>query len=64
MKPCFAIIVLIISYSCASGGTSQRGESSKPINQGEEAQYKRSLLRCYKTGGSRIVKIDGVLRCF
>ena len=52
-----------------SGGKSSAsiyggGESSTAKNPAEEREYKRALLRCYKTGGSRIVKILGKLRCY
>ena len=71
------LIGLILSFTaCQSGGNvgssakgSQAGihgggESSKAINSDEETAYKRALLKCYKTGGSRIVKIEGKLRCY
>ena len=48
----------------SSAGILGGGESSQPINPAEEKQYKRALLKCYKTGGSRIVKIKGILRCY
>lgn len=64
-------------FSCASGGgrggsrsgdnsgsIHRGGESSKPINHKEAQAYKRALLKCYKTGGSRIVKIEGMLKCY
>ncbi|SMF71339.1 hypothetical protein [Pseudobacteriovorax antillogorgiicola] len=67
----------ILCTSCQSGGggaggSSGRsnssihsgGESSQPINPKEDKAYKRALLKCYKTGGSRIVKIEGKLRCY
>ena len=37
---------------------------SKPINKTELAEYKRAILKCYKTGGSRIVKVKGKLMCY
>ena len=57
----FAVLIL---NNCASTDVSGNKEGSKPINDSEAKQYKKALLRCYKTGGSRIVKINGVLRCF
>ncbi|MFK7825304.1 MAG: hypothetical protein AB8G05_14210 [Oligoflexales bacterium] len=62
------ISLLFFLFSCAgdSGGSGIYGlkEGSKPINDAEELQYKKALIRCHKTGGSRIVKIKGKLRCF
>ena len=48
----------------SNAGIHGGGESSSPINPAEEQAYKRALLKCYKTGGSRIVKIEGKLRCY
>ena len=56
-----------ILSSCASGGGGSLGANeggSQPINDKETKEYKKSLLKCYKTGGTRIVKIEGRLRCF
>jgi|GEM_PF-6241999 len=56
--------------SCQGGGL---GESSgiegnvggsEPINPSEERAYKRAILKCYKTGGSRVVKVAGNLMCY
>jgi len=37
---------------------------SQPVNEQEASEYNRAVLRCYRTGGSRVVKIEGRLRCF
>jgi hypothetical protein len=37
---------------------------SMPLNEQEEIDFKKALLRCYKTGGTRIVKIAGDLKCY
>ena len=63
------LVFLIGVCACAGGGSTGGGvyglkEGSKPINRGEELKYKKALIRCHKTGGSRIVKIKGTLRCF
>lgn len=50
------------SFSCV-GGHGQ-DSSSQALNDDEELAYKRAMLRCHKTGGSRVVKIEGNLRCF
>lgn len=56
---------------CAGGGggggggaSAASGPSSEPINPKEAREYKQALLRCHKTGGTRIVKITGKLRCY
>ncbi|MFK7822738.1 MAG: hypothetical protein AB8G05_01175 [Oligoflexales bacterium] len=60
-----SIVVFMALNSCASTGSNGgNNQSSKPVNNAEGREYKKALLRCYKTGGSRIVKINGVLRCF
>lgn len=55
--------------ACATGGAGGEGPinndaGSPAINQGEGIEYSKALLRCHKTGGTRIVKIEGNLRCF
>lgn len=45
-------------------GVQASGESSQPLNAEEEIQYRKALTRCYKTGGTRIVKIDNYLHCY
>ena len=64
----FIASAMIIS-ACASSQDQQYGvqgneNGSKPINKREEVSYKRAILKCYKTGGSRIVKIEGRLNCY
>ena len=48
---------------CQSGISANEGGSS-PINDAEALQYEKAVARCYKTGGSRVVKIMGKLRCY
>lgn len=55
---CFATLV-----GCAGGLSGNEG-GSEPVNANEEIKYKQALTRCYKTGGTRIVKIMGKLRCY
>lgn len=38
--------------------------NSIPLTPKENALYKRAMMRCHKDGGTRVVKIDGKLRCF
>ena len=65
----FFLTASLMNTSCQSDGTDQtaikeNNNGSKPINKEEEAQYKRAILKCYKTGGTRVVKITGKLRCY
>lgn len=58
-----------IVTSCAGGGGSSASQSaneggSSPINAQEETEYKRAINKCYKTGGSRVVKVEGRLMCY
>ena len=60
----FALGLVFLGLAgCAGGGGSHAG-SSQPINSDEEIEYRKALTRCYKTGGSRIVKINNYLRCY
>ncbi len=59
-------VALLACASCQGGGGGVPGndQGSDPINDQESTDYKKALVRCYKTGGSRIVKIMGELRCY
>jgi hypothetical protein len=61
-----ALLVIGVLSSCATGGGSVTGNEggSTPVNKKEEFEYKRAIVRCYKTGGTRVVKIMGQLRCY
>jgi hypothetical protein len=63
------MILCLALGACQSGGSGSEGVSgndggSEPINPTEERAYKRAILKCYKTGGSRVVKIEGQLMCY
>ena len=66
MKIIIAFLSLSFLSACAAGmgGISGNENGSEPINEQEVLAYQKAVTRCYKTGGSRIVKIDGKLRCF
>jgi hypothetical protein len=63
-------ILCLALGACQSGGgggsdgVSGNEGGSEPINPTEERAYKRAILKCYKTGGSRVVKIEGQLMCY
>ncbi|MCB9228707.1 MAG: hypothetical protein H6618_03765 [Deltaproteobacteria bacterium] len=59
------LLALLPLAGCTDSGSIRlMGESSAPVNPKEEIEYKQALIRCHKTGGSRVVKINGILRCF
>ncbi|MES2745912.1 MAG: hypothetical protein V4655_10825 [Bdellovibrionota bacterium] len=65
------IALLSLSLNACAGGvgssstTSQSNDGgSSPINAREEIAYKRAINKCYKTGGSRVVKVEGQLMCY
>jgi len=63
------ILVCLALNACQTGGAGGEGVSgndggSEAVNPTEERAYKRAILKCYKTGGSRVVKIEGQLMCY
>jgi len=73
MKPIVRLLISCIvvgssalMLSCAAGGGGVAGNEggSEPVNDKEALDYKKAIVRCYKTGGSRVVKIMGELRCY
>lgn len=63
---CLVVGSVTLLLSCASGGGTVAGNEngSEPINDKESLEYKKAIVRCYKTGGNRVVKIMGELRCY
>lgn len=61
---------LILCIACASfwsgcqTGVKGNEAGSDPINETEKLEYQKAIVRCYKTGGTRVVKIMGELRCY
>jgi hypothetical protein len=58
--------VLLLATACQSTGTdlSANEGGSSPVSEKEAVAYKKALLKCYKSGGTRVVKIMGQLRCY
>lgn len=56
-------ILLFFVGACASQAKVDSGNSI-PLTEKENSLYKQAMVRCHKTGGTRIVKINGKLRCF
>jgi hypothetical protein len=62
-----SIFCLLFCLGCAATGISKKenkGAGSDPVNHKEAILQKQALIRCHKTGGTRIIKINNVLRCF
>ncbi len=61
-------LIMFLSLTACAGGASSANQGndagSSPINQTEEKNYKRAINKCYKTGGSRVVKVEGQLLCY
>jgi hypothetical protein len=65
----FSVLALTTMLTaCATGGgagnVKGNDNGSEPINDQEKFEYQKAIVRCYKTGGSRVVKIMGELRCY
>lgn len=63
MKVLASLCLMAFAVSCAPG-EKKLSASSEPINNKERILYEQGLIRCHKTGGTRIVKIQGELRCY
>lgn len=50
--------------ACQTGGIPGNENGSIPTSEGETIEYKKAINRCYKSGGTRVVKIMGELRCY
>ena len=64
-----AVTVTLLNLAltgCETTGGSVRGNEggSEPLSDQEALDYQKAVTRCHKTGGSRIVKIKGELRCY
>lgn len=56
--------MISVMTSCSSLQVISNEEGSEPINEVEQREYMKAIRRCHKMGGSRIVKVQGELRCF
>lgn len=50
--------------ACQSTSVAGNERGSEPVNEQEAIEYRHAVVRCYKTGGTRVVKIMGELRCY
>ena len=69
MRLLLGFVLMTLFHSCAGAGGgagSVMGNEggSTPINEEESYEYQRAVNRCHRTGGTRIVKIKGELRCY
>ena len=51
-------------FSCQSYEVAGNEKGSTPQNDQEANDYQRAVNRCHRTGGSRVVKIMGELKCY
>jgi hypothetical protein len=55
------VLTLFFTFRCAHDPFT---EGTQPANEKERIKFHQALLRCNKTGGSKIIKIMGKTRCF
>lgn len=63
---CLLVVLTGALTGCETTSGSVRGNEggSEPLSDQEALEYQKAVTRCHKTGGSRIVKIKGELRCY
>lgn len=61
-----AVLTSLLGCATGGGGGSVKGneKGSPPLNEKEAVEYRKAVLRCYKSGGTRIVKVMGELKCY
>ena len=61
-----SVYIGLLACQGGGGGIAVPGNEngSSPLNNEEAKAYKNAIMRCYKTGGSRVVKIEGKLNCY
>lgn len=71
MRPILLMLTVLFSvqlFGCQSGGgagsVAGNEGGSDPINEQETYEYQKAVNRCHRTGGTRVVKIKGELKCF
>ena len=65
----FMAAVFASLVSCANGGgggghLSGNEGGSEPVNERESYEMQKAVNRCHRTGGTRVVKIKGELKCY
>lgn len=70
MKVVFALLMIsamAVITGCQTGGLGvlQGNEGgSEPISEQEAYEMQKAVNRCHRSGGTRVVKIRGELRCY
>ncbi len=65
IKSILVVTSLISISSCQSTSSVAGNEDGSPPNNDLEAhEYQKAVNRCHRTGGTRVVKIMGELRCY
>lgn len=68
IKAACGLLLVLSVCACSTGGggggVSGNENGSEPVNASESLEYKKAVVRCYKTGGTRVVKIMGQLKCY
>ncbi len=70
VAPLKIAFVLGLVCSCQTGGgsgstaVSGNDTGSAPVNENEAHEYQKAVNRCHRTGGTRVVKIMGELKCY
>lgn len=61
-----ASLLSLTSCQGGLGGRSVMGNEggSEPVNEIEAAEMQQAVNRCHRSGGTRVVKIRGQLRCY
>jgi hypothetical protein len=62
-----SFLVTAMLASCATGGgagVAGNENGSVPANEVEAHEYQKAVNRCHRTGGTRVVKVMGELKCY
>lgn len=63
-----ALLLLVSSCQTSGGGgstaVSGNENGSEPVNADDASAMQRAVNRCHRTGGTRVVKIMGELKCY
>ena len=64
------VAVSMILSACSNGGAWTGGSvagnegGSEPVNAQEAFEFQKAVNRCHRTGGTRVVKIKGEIKCY
>ena len=64
LKRMFALSLLLGALHGCVSTVAHNEDGSLPANNVERKKYQSLIGRCFRTGGTRLVKISGELRCF